>query len=280
MTIEDATDDASKFGVILRDWRKARGWSQMRLAGEAELSARHIAFLENHRARPSRASALRLAAALKLPARETNALLNAAGYLAQYNETPLDAPELGGVRRAIDLFLQKMEPYPALILNRRWEAIDENQAAIRHARLYRPELDSFIGRNILLFLFSPDGLQPFVENWPVVSGCLLRRLSNEIGAHDAAAGARRLISTLTAFPTTPNTWRSEPFEDLPPVLSLEFRNDHKRTRFITTLSTFGAAQDLTVQDLRMEAYFPADAATKDLLERLAAEQPAPAAAVT
>lgn len=257
------------FGATLRDWRKARGLSQMKLAGEAGVSTRHLAFLENARALPSRDCVLQLAAALKLPGRETNALLNAAGHLAQFSETPFYAPQLAAVRRATDLFLEKMEPFPTLILNQRWEALAENEAAIRHARLYLPEIDTLVGRNILMLLFSPDGFQPFVEDWPTVSGCLLRRLGNEIGSLGAASKTRQLIDALTAFSTTPGDWRNTFEEESPPVLTLGFKNAQHSTQFFTTLSTFGAAQDLTVQDIRLETYFPADAATKSLLEELA-----------
>src|SRR5262245_56751334 len=152
-------------GALLQYWRRARNLSQLALAHEAEVSPRHICFLETGRARPSRDMIVLLAAVLDVPLRERNALLLAAGFAPMYGEARLHAREVGAVRRALDAILQKQEPYPAVVMNRHWDILDTNAAAKGFfGMLLGPRADT-APANVLRLMFHPDGLRPHVANW-------------------------------------------------------------------------------------------------------------------
>lgn len=169
-------------GLLLREWRSARRLSQLDLALAAEVSTRHLSCVETGKAQPSRQLLMQLADALDMPLRERNALLVAAGYAARYPETALATPQLERVRRAIEFILQQQEPYPAFVLNRRWDVLMANAAAQRVNRFVMRGRES-AHDNLVRQIFDPADLRPAVANWEEVAGDLIRHL------HDAVAAA-------------------------------------------------------------------------------------------
>lgn len=246
---------AGPLGLLLRTWRRARGLSQLALATKLHVSPRHLSFVETGRSSPSRDMVLHLADGLGVPLRERNGLLLAAGYAPLYGEADLDAPELAPVRRAIQAILTKHEPYPAVVLDRGWNLLDANRAA----RLFfafmlgdgpRPERP-----NILDAMFDPTLVRPYVVDWEAVAGALIQRVHREAvgGIPDPD-----LIARLLAYPGVPESWRApRPQEPCLPVVPVGFRKGGRRFDYFSTVTTVGTAQDVTLQEIRIECFFPA-----------------------
>ena len=253
-------------GVLLREWRAARRVSQLHLALEAGTSSRHLSYLETGKAQPSRGMIGRLAEALDMPLRERNALLLAAGYAPEYTETGLDAPELAQVKRAIEFIVEHQEPYPAFVLNRRWDILMANRAARRVAEL-------LIGRtphlNMVRQFFDPDDMRRAVVNWEEVAGDLIRHLHDEVAAAPSDTKARALLDEVLRYPGVPARWRERALHDAPPpVLTVVFRKGDTELRFFSTITRFGTPRDVTLDELRIECAFPADDATAELCRAL------------
>lgn len=253
---------SSDFGTILRHWRQARRFSQLDLALQADVSSKHVSFLETGRNKPSREMILRLASAMDIPLRDRNLMLAAAGYAGAYSETPLDSPAIVQVDEALRRLLQQQEPYPAIVLDADWCIVRQNRAASAMAACFIDDVASFAGQSALDMLFSPFGLQPYVVNWERLSSILLLRLFRDSIAPTANERLPQLFARLAALPTTPPNWRelasSEPSG---PTLEMALRKGDINCRFFTTVTTFGTPQDVTLQELRIEQYFPADSQT-------------------
>lgn len=264
---------APAFGGLLRRWRAARRMSQLVLATEAEISTRHLSFLETGRSQPSREMVLLLAGVLDVPLRERNELLAAAGYAPVYRETALGAPELGQVRRALHFMLAQQEPYPALVVDRHWNLLMQNQAASRMLGLFvdPAEAAQVPGPpNVVRMTFHPRGLRPYIVNWEAVAGPLIQQVHREALGGIADEGTRRLLDELLAYPGVPARWRTpDAGAQSAPVLPLTLRKGGVAAGFFTTIATLGTPQDVTLQELRVECFFPADEATEKLAGRLA-----------
>jgi transcriptional regulator with XRE-family HTH domain len=265
----------SPFGTVLQHWRQVRRMSQLALAIEAEVSPRHICFIETGRAQPSRDMVLLLARALDVPLRERNVLLLAAGYAPMYRETNLESPELGAVRAALQAILRQQEPYPAVVMNRSWDILTSNDAASRFfGWLLDPapasgpanvpgQANASVPTNVIRMMFDPHGLRPFVLNWEAVAEALITRVHREAvgGAPDAATV--QLLDEVLAFPGVPRCWqRPSPETPLMPVIPVTFKKGAKTFAYFSTVTTLGTAQDVTLQELRIECFFPMDAATE------------------
>lgn len=255
------TSPAPRVGDLLRDWRQRRHLSQLDLSVEAEVSARHLSFVETGRSRPSRELVLHLADHLDVPLRERNSLLLAAGYAPSYRERSLDTDELEPVRHAIDKILSGHEPFPALVVDRVWNIVSANGAlvsllgAIVSPTLLEPPA------NALTIALHPDGLAPHIENLAEYADHLLARLDRQA----SMAGSdelRELATELRSYPGIPTGGAThEGVADrlfAPLVLRLEGR---PTLTFFSTIATFGTALDVTVAELAIEQFFPADAAT-------------------
>jgi transcriptional regulator with XRE-family HTH domain len=280
-----AAPGLSPFGRALRRWRALRGMSQLDLALEADSSARHLSFIETGRAQPSRAMVLRLAETLDLPLRERNLLLTAAGYAPAFRETPLDAAAMAGVRRALDLMLAKHEPYPALVMDRRFDLVAVNQAAGRLVALMGGGADGGGAAsgdesrppNLLRLMLAPGGLRRHVVDWPAAARYLVARARRELTGAGADEGMLALFEEVLGYPDVPaGAALAEPGgEAPPPVLSVAFERDGLRLAWFSTITTFGTPQDVTLEELHIEHLFPADDATDALAHRLAREDPNP-----
>jgi transcriptional regulator with XRE-family HTH domain len=270
------------FGALLRQWRMARKMSQLALALEADISARHLSFLETGRAQPSRDMLLLLATALDVPLRERNRWLMAAGYAPIYQETALAAPALRPVQQALEFVLKQQEPYPAFVMDRQWNLLRSNQGA---ARLLQRFLDPAHLRgagplNIMRLTFDPHGLRPWIVNWQEVAGHMLQRLQRDAVLGIPDADLSRLLEAVLAFPgISPCLHGPTLTTALEPFLALELQKDDLTVKLFSTIATLGTPQDITLQELRIECFFPGDVATEALLRRLAAAA-SPRSAVT
>lgn len=260
-------------GTLLREWRGARRMSQLALALEADLSARHLGFIETGRSQPSRDTVARLADALDVPLRERNALLLAAGYAPHHPESPLATPALEHMREAIDLILRHQEPYPAFVLNRHFDVLMANDAAMRINALVMGDRPS-IHANLLQQIFDPADFRRVILNWPEVAARFIRQLHEELMATPFDARARDLLDQVLAYPEVPQGWRIRDIAAEPaPIVTLAFASPMGPLRFFETITTFAAPRDVTLDELRIDCAFPADAHTAGGCARLAREAP-------
>jgi transcriptional regulator with XRE-family HTH domain len=260
-------------GDLLRTWRQRRRMSQLDLACEAEISTRHLSFVETGRAAPSREMVLHLAERLAVPLRERNALLVAAGYAPVFPQRPLGDVALAPARRAVDLVLKGHEPYPALAVDRHWTLIAANGAvppllAGADAELLRPPV------NVLRLSLHPRGLSTRIANYGEWRAHLLARLSQQIDA-TADATLTALRDELRAYAPPPGM-RAGP----PPgagdyggvAVPFQLILGEGFLSFVSTTTIFGTPLDVTLSELAIESFFPADAGTAEALRRLAAER--------
>jgi len=266
---------------LLRRWRQGRGISQLNLALDAGLSARHLSFIETGRARPSRDMVLRLGEALDLPLRERNELLIGAGFAAVFPASSLHGVPLAQARKALTFMLTQQEPYPALVVNCAWDMLMANEAAQRLLALMGlvlPKTATGEPPNLLRALLHPDRLRRHVVNWETVALSMIASMRRELIAYPDAAIAR-LLAEVMEYPGIPREW---PAEDgnaaIPPLLPLTLEKDGVRLSWFTIITTFGAPQDITLQDLRVECFFPADDATDAACWRLARQTDASSSA--
>jgi transcriptional regulator with XRE-family HTH domain len=248
-------------GGLLKDWRHRRRRSQLDLAVEADVSPRHLSFVETGRSKPSRELLLHLADHLDVPLRERNTLLLAAGYAPVYRETRMDAGEMGPVRDALEKILAGHEPFPAIIVDRRWNLVSANRPAL--ALLtdgVAPELLA-PPANTLRVSLHPDGLAPRIANLDEWSAHLLNQLHRQQVA-SADPELARLYEELRSYPGVVEHHGPEPDPAamlfVPLVLRMPAGPD---LHFFSTLATFGTAVDITVAELAIESFFPADDAT-------------------
>jgi transcriptional regulator with XRE-family HTH domain len=261
-------ETADNVGALLREWRLVRRLSQLDLALQADVSSRHLSYVETGRARPSREMIVRLSDALAVPLRERNALFIAGGYAPKYPETGLDAPRLAQMRHAVQAMLAQQEPYPAFLLNRHWDVLMANGAARRVNRFMLGGRDSR-HTNMLRQIFDPADLRPALENWEEIAGSLLRHLHNEVAAAPPGGPAAALLEEMLAYPGVPAHWRQRELASAPaPVLTTAFHRDGVRLGFFSTITTFGTPRDVTLAELHVESCFPLDDATAAFCRRL------------
>lgn len=258
-----ATPTSPAFGALLQYWRKARRLSQLALAHEAGVSPRHVCFIETGRARPSREMVMLLANVLDVPLRERNALLLAAGFAPLFAESPLDAPALSAVRAALRAILRQQEPFPAVVMNRHWDIVQVNEAARRFFGLLLGEHAAAQPANVVRLMFDPDGLRPHVSNWEAVAETLVQRVHREAVGGVADATSSRLLAEVLDYPDVPKyLHRLNLAAPSVPVVPVCFRKGVHVFNFFSTVTTLGTPQDVTLQELRIECFFPADEATE------------------
>ena len=286
----------SSFGILLKQWRSKRGFSQLELSLISQVSQRHISFLESGRANPSREMVLQLAAVLEVPLRQQNLMLTTAGFAPIHTETDLAAPEMTSIRKALDFMLLKQEPYPAFAIDRYWNLLLTNDAANRLLAAFL-DLETLSTEfyqdgklNILRVTFHPQGLRPFVVNWDNVAGQLLRRVQREaqdsIGKVDArnerlcnrtGSGtvnepkdiSVKLFDELMGYPGVAELWQiANRTVQNTLLLAVHLKREQLELQFFSTIATLGTATDITLQELRIECMFPADEATEQNWQQL------------
>ena len=260
-------------GDLLREWRRRRRMSQLDLAGEADISTRHLSFLETGRARPSRDMVLHLAECLEIPLRERNVLLISAGYAPAFPERTLADPALQAARKAIDLVLAGLEPYPALAIDRRWTLIASNNAispllvGVDSSLLQSPV-------NVLRLSLHPAGLAPRIANYAEWRSHLLARLRRQIDV-TADPALVELMSELSGYPTPNGTGASAPAtnrEYAGVVVPFQLATERGILAFISTTTIFGTPVDITLSELALESFFPADTATAESIRLIVERQ--------
>jgi transcriptional regulator with XRE-family HTH domain len=262
----------SRFGSLLADWRSLRRVSQMTLALDAEISQRHLSFIESGRAKPSRETVLAITEALDMPLRARNELLDAAGFAAFYPERPLEGADMDRARETLKRILAHHEPYPAMVLDRSWNILMKNNASKRIISHFLDE--GAIARlspdgkpNFMRVMFHPNGLRPYVRSWTCTGPILLGRLRREAAAYPGSPSQSLLHELLQS---TPTKYIPE-IDDAPlaPTVALELEIGDEVLRLFNTLTTFGTPQDVTLQELRIEMSFPADDTSDALLRQWA-----------
>jgi transcriptional regulator with XRE-family HTH domain len=260
----------SPFGELLRAWRESRGLSQLALAREASVSPRHLSFVETGRAEPSREMVLTLATALDVPLRERNALLRLAGHVDVFAETPLDAPEMIEVKRALDHVLDANVRFPTLVVTASYHLVRANRAAQRFfAHLAVPALGAPRPNLLRALLASPE-LRASLENWNDVASAMLVRTRRESLAGPARRELSQLVAELDARGEALEVRAPDLTRPLPLLLPLRFRIGARAVSLFSTLTTLGTPLDVTLQELRIETMFPADAASAAQLDQLIA----------
>jgi transcriptional regulator with XRE-family HTH domain len=263
-------------GPLLRRWRESRHLSQLQLALDAEVSARHISFLETGRAAPSREMLLTLANVLDIPLRERNFLLLAAGFAPIYGETSMDDPRMTQVRAAVEIILKSNEPRSALAHDRHWNIVMANQAFVQFlafalgeepAGLTPLRVSTPPRPNVMHLVFDPAKLRRIIVNWELIAKSLLNEAYRRLAwARDDTL--RQLIMDILSYPGVPARWR-EPDLDPPHhlILPMELNLGGKVARMFSTVTTVATPHDVTLQELHVEAFYPADAETESVLQK-------------
>jgi transcriptional regulator with XRE-family HTH domain len=252
-------------GDLVREWRQRRRLSQLELAGEAEISTRHLSFVENGRSAPSRGMLLRLAERLDMPLRARNAMLHAAGFAALYSERALDAPEMSVARRTVDAVLNAHAPFPALAIDRHWTLVAGNAAVapllagVAAALLQGPV-------NVLRLSLHPQGLAPRIANLGEWRAHLLARLQQQIDR----SGDAQLVALHDELAAYPTRGESGPVHDIVGIavpLRLHVDGLAEPLSLISTTTVFGTPVDVTLSELALECFYPADERTREVLLR-------------
>jgi hypothetical protein len=208
---------------------------------------------------------LRLADALQVPLRERNALLLAGGYAPVYRQTRLDTREMEVSSHALDLLLTHQEPYPAFVVDRYWNTLRMNAGMKRFLGLFLGS-DGFALGNPVRSVFHPQGLRPFIQNWEDVAARLMRRVHREAAANPCDEKMKAFLDELLSYPGVPARWRLPDFDGTaPPFLTIDYLWKRSTLRLFSMITTFGTAQDIELQELRIESFFPADETTRAAL---------------
>ncbi|MFK8042644.1 helix-turn-helix domain-containing protein [Congregibacter sp.] len=257
----------STFPNLCKQWRQRRHLSQLHLAETAAISQRHLSWLETGRSQPSREMVLKLADAMEVPLRERNTLLNAAGFAPQYLESRLEEPHMAPVGEALTAILEHHMPFPAVVVNRKWDRMMANAAADLMFSL----VDTNSGQaetkeafNLAEATLAPHGLRRYITNWETALPMFVNRLRSEAlasGETSTIAHVEALIRGAGELPDNPPAP-----EPLLPVMPLELDIDGLQLSLFTVMSTFGTPQDITTDELRIEAFYPANDATRSFFE--------------
>jgi transcriptional regulator with XRE-family HTH domain len=260
-------------GDLLREWRRRRRLSQLDLALEADISTKHLSFLETGRAQPSRDMVVHLADRLEMPLRERNQLLVAAGYAPVFRERALGDPGLSAIRSAIERLLAGHEPYPALAVDRHWTLVTANSVVAALLAGVAPSLLT-PPVNVLRLSLHPEGLAPRIVNLAQWRAHLLARLDRQVEL-SADPVLTALGAELRCYPA-PRRMPPRPVdrdvEAASPIVPFELASEAGFLALISTTTVFGTPVDVTVSELALETFFPADAATAERLHRLAATE--------
>jgi transcriptional regulator with XRE-family HTH domain len=270
-----ARSEARLFPALLRHWRGCRGMSQLDLAVAADVSSRHVSFLETARAQPSREMVLRIGATLNIPLRDQNTMLRAAGFADEFAEPAFDGGIAPGVAQAIERMLSAHEPYPMTVLDRRYDVLRVNRGGALLLARFVAEPSLLPARpNAFAVLFDPRLARPFVVDWERVAHAFVARLHRQALARPGEAELGALLRSLFEYPGVPESWRQPDFSTpSEPVLTLRLRRDDLDLAFLTTLTVFNAPQNVTLEEIAIESYFPLDDETARVCELVATRGP-------
>lgn len=264
-TTARAPGGESGFPHLLKIWRQKRRLSQLDLALSAGVSQRHVSYLESGRAKPSRNMILQLSETLEVPLRERNDWLTAAGFAPVFRARPLDDPQMGQVMAAVRMMLANAAPFPAVAIDRAWNIRMSNAPFDLLSAMIGTDVWARVGgdgRNLMRLFFHPNGIRSFVVNWAAIAPLLWHRAQREaetLGGQEM----KQVLLELAEYQDADTLWAAEDAA-LVPVLPLEMVKDGVRVSLFTVIATFGTAQDVNADELRIESFFPADEATECL----------------
>ena len=267
MALQATSAVPHSIGQHLRVWRQRRRLSQLDFALDAEISQKHLSFIESGRSLPSRAMVLRLAETLEVPLRDRNHMLLAAGYAPVFTEKPLDDPQMRAAREAVERLIAAHDPYPALAVDRGWLLVSANAAVGRLLGLVRDEALLAPPVNVLRLSLHPGGLAPAIANLGEWREHLLRRLARQVET-TADEGLAALLAELRDYPVPVGPKPSIDDGAARVLVPLELRMGEGTLSFISTTTVFGTPTDVTLSELAVEAFFPADAATAEALRAM------------
>jgi transcriptional regulator with XRE-family HTH domain len=259
------------FPRLLREWRQRRRLSQLDLALSSGVSQRHVSFLESGRANPSRAMILQLSETLEVPLRDRNDWLTAAGFAPLFKTRDLDSPQMSQVMGAINMMLKAHEPFPALALDRAWNVLHSNQAFDRITAIMGTDLWQRVGdgqRNLMQLFFHPAGLRPFITNWSSIGPLLWLRAKREAQTL-AGNEMNAILDSLAPLQDSHIVWSASD-SALLPIMPFNIKIGDLQISMFAIIGTFGTAQDVTAEELRVETLFPADEQTEQLFRSIAA----------
>ncbi len=264
------------FGHLLRHWRQHRRLSQLALSGRCGISQRHISFLETGRARPSRGTVVALSDALDIPLRERNALLQRSGFAPAYGEAPIDSSAMRLFREALELALDHHDPYPAIVLDGRWNMIMANPGALRFFGQFVDPVAATraIGNpsefQMVRLCLDERGLRPYIVNWEELIYSFLQRVRRALLINPNDPLLPGLIEEILETPGAPSAWRAPDWSTPPaPAISMVLSDGERSFTLFTMLAHFGAPRDVTIEELSVETFYPADDATRDWILSLA-----------
>ena len=267
-------DDRPGFADLLRGWRKINKLSQGALSLDAGISQRHLSFLESGRSAPSRDMVLRLASAFELPLRETNALLNAAGFANAFSQKSLEDEDLAQAKGALTMMLHHHEPYGAMVVDRNWNLLMMNDAV---GKVFGEFIDPIgvwaeiggLKPNVMRLTLHEKGMRPYIENFADMAAYFIHQLGSELSANPFNREARELLDEVQGYPNMPEDNVSAE-GSVQPWLPLKLRKGGIALDFFSMISTFGTPQDVTLQELRIETFFPANESTERYMNSLPA----------
>lgn len=259
------TPQGGELGALLRHWRDVRGKSQFDLSLDTGVSQRHLSFIEIGRSLPSRQMLIDIATALDMPLRDRNTLLLAGGYAPIYPDGAWDGPEMRSITKALERILRQHEPFPALVMDRYWNVLLTNRAAPRFFGCFTDLSARKSPRNMLHLMFDPDGMRPFVADWPAVAESLIQRVYRETVGRVVDDKIKALLAALLAYPDVEARWtrpKAMSVQSVTPVIPMGFVKDGKLLNYFSMVTTVGTPQTVAAQELRIECMFPADEATE------------------
>jgi transcriptional regulator with XRE-family HTH domain len=258
------TSNNGLFPALLKHWRNLRGLSQLDLALAADVSPRHVSFLETGRAKPSKDMVLVLAANLNVPLRDQNALLRSAGFDNYFDEPALNSGQLSPIDNAIRYMLEKHDPFPMVVLDATYNLVASNTSASKILQLFVLNPTALKEKvNLLEMIFHPELCRPFVENWEQTAHIMLARLHRESLEKRHDQRLKELLETILKLPDVPESWRQPNFtEDYYPSSKLTLKKDSLHLSFLMTMTCFSSPQSITVEELMIESYFPLDQETE------------------
>jgi len=267
----NATHRGGLFPALLKHWRGQRGLSQLDLALAADVSSRHISFLETGRSAPSTEMILRLAATLDVPLRQVNAMLQSAGFEPVYSEPPPEEALPDEIASAIQLMKEHHEPFPLMVVDRNYDVIDLNTGSLAlFASVMGGPLILEGKLNLVRLTFDPNGAQQALLNFDEVGSALLWRMQREVLANPEDTQLRELLEEILAMPTVKDDWRKVDLSvPSSPAIVVHLRGKEHEFRFITTITAFQAPQTVRIDELRIETWFPCDKATAEACRQLA-----------
>lgn len=264
---------SKNFVELVKSWRAQSGVSQLELALRCDVSQKHISFLESARNTPSRSMVMLICDALDIPLRDRNQLMLSAGFAPAYKESDLSEPEMSAVNAAISMMLDQQLPYPAVVVDSFFNIVNANEGAMKlQCFLFdvdNPEELPAFSQNIMRGLFDRSGYGKFISNWDEIVPCLLRRLQSEVYASPNPKQMEDFISELTSYEGVPKDWKRQTLGEWEsPIMTVNIAKDGIELSFFSTIATLGTPLDVTLQEIRIENYFPANEETKSFFSKL------------